>query len=145
MKKDNAREFAMQFVKPLTNEDFQGVYDNGASPIQDKIGKDFALETAIYGSSEAEKDMTNLWKVTRQVVNALSLLNDDHFALGFSAFTKEISKKFGDNPLELSKALNTVASQSWQIEKQSVRNFLDNIGYEYPNKNKPLQNNKYKY
>lgn len=145
MKKDNAKEFAMQFVKPLTLEDFQEVYDNGTSASQDSFGKNFAVEVAKYGISQVQDDMRNLWKVTRQVVTNLELLNDDHFALGFSTFTQEVTKKFGANSYDLSGALNTVASQSWQVPKQSVRNFLDGIGYDYPTKNQPENKTRFKY
>lgn len=145
MNKNNAKDFASQFINPLTLEDFKEAYGNGASASQNQFGKDFAMESAMYGSTQADSDMKNLYMVSKQVMGALSLLNDDHFALGFSVYVNEITKKCADDNKLLRGALNTIASQSWRIEKQSVRSFLDNIGYEYPTKNQPLQNNRYKY
>lgn len=145
MSKNNAKEFASQFLNPLTLEDFKQAYDNGASASQNQFGKDFAVETAIYGSNQADSDMKNLYMVSKQVISTLSLLNDDHFALGFSMYINEITKKCGEDNALLHGSLNTIASQSWRIEKQSVRNFLDNIGYEYPTKNQPLNSTRFKY
>lgn len=145
MSKNNAKEFVVQFLNPLTLQDFQQAYDNGASPSQNQFGKDFAVESALYAGNQADSDMKNLYGVTKQFVSALSLLNDDHFTLGFATFVNQITKKCGDDNKLLSGSLNTIASQVWREEKQCVRNYLDNIGYEYPTKNQPLNNTRYKY
>lgn len=145
MSKTNAKEFVVQFLNPLTLQDFQQAYGQGASAGENQFGKDFAVESALYAGNQVDTNMKNLYTITKQFVSALSLLNDDHFALGFSMYVNEITKKCGHDNMLLQGSLNTIASQSWRIEKQSVRNFLDNIGYEYPTKNQPLNNTRYKF
>lgn len=139
MKTGTAQEFALQMIKPLTFDDFQGMYGNGMTHIQNEFGQNFALEAANYSAS-ALGNIGCIWGVTRRLMIALAPLNDEHFTLGFNRFKEQFVEHFSQEknckpPFNLESALNVLSNEVWRIERSCVKQFLEERDYDYPTKN----------